>query len=329
MRMLSTVCLLLFCILYCCPGSADSFGTGPNSFDIKFVSIGNPGNSGDPTGSPSMVGAVNYPYRIATYEISQDAIDKANAASTANGTPLNITTNELESPEPNDPATYISWDEAARFVNWLNTSCGYPPAYRGLASWVGTEGFDPSNPYRNSLAKYFLPTEDEWYKAAYYDPSTQIYYDHATGSDIAPLSVSVGTDPSTAIYDFDWTADSLFGYADVTQAGGLSPYGTMGQGGNVWEYMETGEERTDGLYRFSRGGGYLSSAAQISSSSNVSVFYTVSIVGGFRVASIPIPEPTSVALAALGCAAIAHRRRVSHLEKQSDASRRTGILVSA
>lgn len=300
MRALSTVCVLLTCILCCCSGFADSFGTGPNSFDIEFVAIGSPGNSGDPTGSPSMVGAVNYPYRIAKYEIPQDAIDKANAASKASGSSLNITTNELESPEPNDPATYISWEEAAQFVNWLNTSCGYPPAYRGLASWLGTDGYDPNNPYRNKLAKYFLPTQDEWYKAAYYDPSNQVYYDFATGSDSAPQSVTVGTEPSTAIYDYNWSVDALFGYADVTQAGGLSPYGTMGQSGNVWEFVETAAIGSDGLYKISRGGGFLSSAAQISSSNSSSVFYTVSIVGGFRVASTLIPEPTSALLIALG-----------------------------
>jgi hypothetical protein len=56
---------------------ADTFGAGPNSFQIDFVTVGNPGNP--PDANPNPAGAVPYDYRIAKYEISEQMIDKANS----------------------------------------------------------------------------------------------------------------------------------------------------------------------------------------------------------------------------------------------------------
>src|SRR4051794_26521177 len=44
---------------------AETFGSGANSFDIDFVTIGNPGNPPDASGLGSP-GAVPYVYRIGT-----------------------------------------------------------------------------------------------------------------------------------------------------------------------------------------------------------------------------------------------------------------------
>lgn len=54
-------------------------------------------------------------------------------------------------------------------------------------------GYDASNQYRNSLAKYVLPSFNEWYKAAYYDPNKPAggYWIYPTGSDTAPTLVPV------------------------------------------------------------------------------------------------------------------------------------------
>jgi len=82
------------------------------------------------------------------------------------------------------------------------------------------------------LRVYFLPSVDEWYKAAYYDPTGGAYYDYPTGSNTAPTPVASGTAAGTAVYS------GQVGPANITLAGGLSPYGTMGQGGNVYEWDE-------------------------------------------------------------------------------------------
>jgi formylglycine-generating enzyme required for sulfatase activity len=109
------------------------------------------------------------------------------------------------------------------------------PDTNGNVAW--TNG--GRNLYRNANCVYFLPSENEWYKAAYYDPAKNGgsggYWKYPTGSDSAPTAVGSGTNPGTAVYNQSFRV----GPASVFQAGGLSPYGTMGQGGNVWSWTET------------------------------------------------------------------------------------------
>ena len=100
--------------------SADTFGSGANQFTIDFVTIGNPGNP--PDDDPNPAGAVDYTYRMGKYEVSEQMIDNANALGG-----LGIT---KDTRGPDKPATSVTWYEAARFVNWLNTSSGSVPAYK-------------------------------------------------------------------------------------------------------------------------------------------------------------------------------------------------------
>jgi len=58
----------------------ESFGSGANQFTMDFVTIGNPGNAADTTGSPNPVGSVAYTYNLGKYEVSRDMITKANSA---------------------------------------------------------------------------------------------------------------------------------------------------------------------------------------------------------------------------------------------------------
>ena len=104
------------------------------------------------------------------------------------------------------PATGISWFEAARFVNWLNTSKGAAPAYKFDAAgnfqlWSEMDaGYNPANRFRNTQAAYFLPSADEWYKAAFYDPTNGSYWNYPTGSNSPPTPVPSSTSPGTAVY---------------------------------------------------------------------------------------------------------------------------------
>jgi formylglycine-generating enzyme len=217
--------------------AADTFGSGANQFTMDFVTVGNPGNAADTTG----YGSVPYTYRMGTYEVSRDMITKAN---TVGG--LGISMFDMTSYGGNGvnrPATGVSWYEAAVFVNWLNSSTGHTPAYKfssgGFALWGPSDaGYNAANLYRNSLALYFLPSENEWCKAAYYDGPAGLYYDYPTGSDGAPTAVASGTGVGTEVY-LQLTGT---GPADITAAGGLSPYGTMGQGGNVNEWNESASD---------------------------------------------------------------------------------------
>jgi hypothetical protein len=233
--------------------AADSFGSGANQFEIEFVEIGNPGNAADTTGTPNPAGAVDYIYNIGKFEISRDMVAKASAAGG-----LGLTLDDMGfvtgGSRPDMPATGVSWNEAARFTNWLNTSRGFPAAYKfstqpgdpgynpfaNIELWAaGDDGFDADNPFRNSHAQYFLPSADEWYKAAYYDDDANAgaggYWNFPTGSDTPPSRVASGTDPDTAVY----LQSLIQGPADITEAGGLSSYGVVGLGGNVFEWEET------------------------------------------------------------------------------------------
>ena len=288
----------------------DTFGSGASTFNIDFVNISNPGNSADTTGSPNPVGKVDYLYRIGKYEISKDMVDKAN---TLGG--LGIV---QDTGNPVLPAKSIDWIEAAKFVNWLNTSTSHTLAYKFIgdtfALWQpGDAGYDPNNPFRNKQAYYFLPSADEWFKAAYYDPAAGIYYDYPTGSDTAPAPVFSGTAPNTAV------AGLLRGFegpADATLAGGLSPYGTMGQGGNVREWEETEFDLVNDSVladRGVRGRGWVGSDSISGMLSGFRSGIVPNTGGsgdiGFRVASTFVPEPSSVVLS-VGILALLLTQRV-------------------
>ena len=120
---------------------SDTFGGGANTFDIAFVNIGNPGNAADITGDPNPAGSVSYAYRMGQFEVSRDMITKANALGIL-GIPLPDET-MYGGNGPNQPAVGMSWNEAARFVNWLNTTTGSPPAYK-FAIQPGQIGYDPN-----------------------------------------------------------------------------------------------------------------------------------------------------------------------------------------
>ncbi len=299
-----------------CPAVlADVFGSGANSFSIDFVSIGNPGNPSDTTGDPNPAGSVGYTYRIGKYEIPEDAVRKANAQSALDGHAIGIT---LDSRGPNKPATSMSWFEAAQFVDWLNTSTGSIPAYKfdavgNFQLWQPSDpGYDADNLFRNKLAKYFLPTDNEWYKAAFYDPSIGGYWDYPTGSNNAPVSVAFGTAPGTAV----WNRTQAEGPADVMLAGGTSPYGTVGQAGNVWEWEETEadlvNDSTNGLIPHGiRGGDWNPTidALALSSSYRTVIFPAEGQPhnGGFRIGSV-VPEPSVVWLTLLSLLPASLRR---------------------
>ena len=291
-----------------------TFGSGGNTFNMEFVTIGNPNNAADTTGSPNPAGAVAYEYGLGKFEVSEDMITKFNASQS-----LQIT---KDTRGTNKPATNVSWNEAARFVNWLNTSTGNQAAYKfttsgvndNIALWTsGEAGYDVNNQYRNSLAKYFLPSYNEWYKAAFYDPSKSGgsgYWDYTIASDSAPTPVASGTTAGTAVY----LQTEEQGPANVNNAGGLGPYGVMGLGGNIHEWEESSFDLANSSGSSDRGfrGGrwYNNPSSRLSSSDRFDAGPSLSGPDlGFRIASLsssgpttPVPGPLPLfgAAAALG-----------------------------
>lgn len=281
---------------------ADTFGSGANSFSIDFVSIGNPGNP--PDANPNPAGAVPYNYRIGKYEIPEDAVNKANALGN-----LGIT---IDSRGPNKPATSVTWYEAAQFVNWLDTSTGSVPAYKfdsggDFQLWSPTDaGYDATNVYRNKIARYFLPSVNEWHKAAFYDPVAGHYWDYPTGSDSVPDGIDFVGDPVFDAVFYD--GGSNLGPNDVTNVGLLSRYDTAGQGGNVDEWVETAFDRHNDLVgeaRYAAGGAWTNEYTVLQAmdtGGGESPQFAGDFIG-IRVASA-VPEPSTLAIIATAFVAI-------------------------
>jgi len=267
--------------------STTQFGASVTTFTLDFVTIGNPSNSKDSTG----YGGVPYVYQMGTYDITQNQINAAANDGLA-GMPTGYFIGDQS-------ATGISWYQAAAFVNWLNTNAGFAPAYNltysnnsySMSLWPDGQEWTNggTNYYRSANCYYFLPSENEWYKAAYYDPTKNKgrggYWLYPTGSSNAPVAVASGTRARTAVYNGVSSDPPL-----VYQTGGLSPFGTMGQGGNVFQWMESADSgsNTDPVgNRTIRGGGWMDTFDELES-----LFRLISyppgegyIYVGFRVAS--------------------------------------------
>jgi formylglycine-generating enzyme required for sulfatase activity len=255
---------------------------------------------------------VAYTYGIGKYEVSRSMIEKANGAGT-----LGITLQDMSSyggNGANRPATGITWYEAAKFVNWLNTSTGSTAAYKfdgngNFQLWsAGDAGYDANNLFRNSLAQYWLPSRDEWYKAAY-GKSDGTWSNYATGSNTVPTATGGGTLLGTTVYGQSFAS----GPADIDNAGGLSAFGTMAQGGNVFEWTESaadGVNSSESENRGKQGGAYYTGGGDLPAQSfRFGVDSPSSdFIIGLRVATVP--EPSAFSLLMIGCAGlVAFRRR--------------------
>lgn len=160
---------------------------------------------------------------------------------------------------------YLSWFALARFANWYHF--GMPN--KGVSTFGTTEGNDrvgaydtrnfpqrpgdKSNPAllperRNAGARYFIPSDDEWYKAAYFDPAIKgprQYWDYPTRSFFPPVLKG----PGSANYQIgDNLSEGPPHYISVAAAYADSPssFGTLQQGGNLWEWTENWKSKGEG-----------------------------------------------------------------------------------
>lgn len=210
----------------------------------------------------------------------------------------------------NRPITYVSWFDAARFANWLqNGATAGADTENGAYSLFGhTSGIYTVN----SDAKWFLPSEDQWYKAAYYQDNYG-YWTYPTQSHEVP-----GNSDTLGPRDVTWANQANY---DALFAGGLSwshnyltdvgifinsasPYGTFDQAGNVMEWNDDGSDKRV------RGGSWFDHADNMRRSFRDRLDPTFEDNDiGFRVASVPEPSTTALLLMAGG--AWLFRKRLS------------------
>jgi formylglycine-generating enzyme required for sulfatase activity len=161
--------------------------------------------------------------------------------------------------------------------------------------------------------RFYIPTEDEWYKAAYYDPDKPGgagYWDYPTRSDDPDIPNNGNPEGDTGntanFYDLDYTIGSPYYRTPVGQfQNSEGPYGTFDQGGNVHEWNED----VFTSMRIFRGGswgqGYTALYAGYPFGTGPSGESTYL---GFRIAEVP--EPGATSLLAVGALAILRRRKI-------------------
>jgi sulfatase modifying factor 1 len=326
--------------------------TNSHAVTIDWATVGNPGNANDTTG----YGAVNYDFRIGKYEVTiQQYTDFLNAVDPNGTNPYglynaSIGTNrhvrgilyssgaasgQKYSPigSGDRPITYASWFDAARFANWMQNGQGSGSTETGAYTLGGAT--DGEAVAKNPGAMFYIPTENEWYKAAYYSPALNSgaggYYSYATQSNSAPGNI-VGGGVNQANYftgaGYSVTQSSYAPNQNYLAAVGAftssaSYYGTFDQSGNVSEWNDVTGAVTASLARGLRGGDWYSSAFMLSSfgrgsSDPTDEYDTI----GFRLASpIPVGGPGPVpeidpagmgsvlALLCSGLSLLEHRRK--------------------
>jgi formylglycine-generating enzyme len=211
------------------------------------------------------------------------------------------------------PIFDVSWADAARFCNWLRL--GQPVGAEGTATTeTGAYNLNGATTVaalmtvtRNLDAVFFLPTEDQWYKAAYYKGGSTAagYWAYPNRSNETPINVLSSTATNNANFD-DHFGTGTGGYTDSANrltavgafAASVGPYGTYDMGGNVWQWCET---PGSGSTRDMRGGSWRYSSISVGTTivQASSPLYNYKDIG-FRVATIP--EPGSFIF--LACAAI-------------------------
>lgn len=316
MKTLTTASLALLAQLAGGAAHADVFNLGPGLTNLEFVAVANAGNAGnlEPQG---VFGAVAYDYRIGRYEVTnaQYASMLRNvAASDPNGLynpgmagvnggilrngPAGAHTYALVPGRENHPVNFTSFYDAVRFANWLHNGQGAGDTENGVYTLTGPESIVGG---RAAGARFALTSEDEWYKAAYHQPSApggggDIYWMYPQASNAAPTP-GVHANMSNVFFD-----SSPVG----TFAAFPSHYGTLDQGGNVWEWNES--EVWTG--RGARGGFWSNpEMEQRSSNRDWANAGAESMGTGFRI-SAPVPAPATAPLLAL--ALLAQRRRRNH-----------------
>jgi len=140
----------------------------------------------------------------------------------------------------------ISWFAAARFANWM---------HHGATDIAETEtgaytlnGARSGVVRRNADARWWIPSLDEWYKAAFYDPTRtdgQAYWTYPTRSDTLPDNKAIPGGMNSANYNSGQPAGQR-----ITPVGSythsISYYGTYDQAGLLWEWSDTSFANHDG-----------------------------------------------------------------------------------
>jgi formylglycine-generating enzyme len=305
--------------------------TTAQAVTIEMVTVADPGNAADTTG----YGSVNSIYQVGKYDVTTTQYAEfLNAVAKTDPYGLYTTISErggivrsgssnsysysVLTGHENFPVNYVSWGDAARFCNWLHNDQPTDPEGAGTTETGAytlngtTSSTDLMQITRNAGAKYFIPSEDEWYKAAYYKAggTDAGYWLYPTQSNTAPSNALSATGTNNANYGQTDPVNLLTPVGVFASSSGS--YGTYDQGGNVYQWNEAIIPTFISSVRGIRGGCFYDRSDELAASyreegpqfgSPTNKDHRI----GFRVASVP--EPSSFLLLLLGAGSILYRKR--------------------
>ncbi len=322
--------------------------TGAGS--LEFVTVGDPGNAADSRTSGDGVshfGAVGYAYQMGKYDVttSQYAQFLNVVATTADpyglysslmapsfqigycgivqsGSPGSYSYSAMPGRE-NFPVSNVSWGDVARFCNWLAN--GQPTGSEGPGT-TETGSYTLNGAMtgpalrlvdRNPGATYVLPSNDEYYKAAYYmrGSTSASYWLYPTCSNQMPSNVLAAPGVNSANYAIYDRYHEPYMYTDPVNyltpvgafAGSPGPYGTFDMGGDVWQWTEGRDSSIS--FRGSAGGSFSGDYSQMWATFNPTYGDATGegVNAGLRIALVP--EPVSVLLLVMGGTGIMYGAR--------------------
>jgi formylglycine-generating enzyme required for sulfatase activity len=263
MKKAATMYLLAMLVVLCLvrPLPADVFHMPTGQTSLETVVVGDPGNQADDTG----FGAVAYPYKFGKYEVTVAQYAEFLNARGKTEPDGSLWKNDMAEEfaiqlgceirregehgsyvytvgpgSANRPINNVTFWDACRFCNWLHNGQGDGDTEAGAYTLSRELRLDARKVKRNPGAKWFLPNEDEWYKAAYYDPNKPGgpgYWDYPTRSDAKPGREFTSANAAN-FYDGGYLDPNRY-FADVGAfAQARSAYGTLDQAGNIYEMTE-------------------------------------------------------------------------------------------
>ncbi len=318
--------VVVACLVVCGLLSLASESSAQN-IGVDWVDVGDAHNENDWTGW----GAVPYEFKISRHEAvnseyaaflnavaASDPMELYNEAMgshaivggiTRSGSDGSYTYSTIAGFEQK-PVVFVSFWDAVRFVNWIHN--GQPVGAQGAgttedgAYTLSQQAIDDNSVDRHPEGSVYLPSRDEWYKAAFYDPGLKDYHTYPMGAGQGECVAPAFDSGSSA------NCDNVVGdIGELTDVGAYgaspSPYGTFDQGGNADEWNDT---RPTGFQRQVCGGSWDTFLSHLIANQNFGTLpWAENDNIGFRIVSAAVPEPGSLLMGGTCLLVLAWLRR--------------------